>query len=60
MIERRKIRFGENHVNDYNIKVAIPEFLKYGVIQKKYADFVINANRPQAEVMKEVQAVIEE
>lgn len=34
MLERREKRFGEAHVNDYDTKVAIPEFLKYGVTQK--------------------------
>lgn len=56
--ERRKIRFGQAHLNDYDVKVAIPEFLKYGITQKKYADFVINANRPQQKVMSEVVGVI--
>ncbi len=59
MIERRKIRFGENHVNEYDTKVAIPEFLKYGVVQKKYADKVIDSNKSQEEILKEVQEIIE-
>ncbi|MCC7160557.1 AAA family ATPase [Candidatus Nomurabacteria bacterium] len=58
MLERRKIRFGENHVNDHDTKVAIPEFLKYGITQKKYADIIINANKPQNEVILEVKKVI--
>lgn len=59
IIKRRKIRFGQDHLNDYDIKVAIPEFLKFGIIQKKYANHVINANKPQLEVIKEVQKIIE-
>ncbi|MDP2641791.1 MAG: ATP-binding cassette domain-containing protein [bacterium] len=58
MLARRKIRFGAQHVNDYDTKVAIPEFLKHGVRQKKYADDIVNADRPQTEVMREVKAII--
>lgn len=59
MIKRRKIRFGKKHVNEYDVKVAIPEFLKYGVIQKKYADVVIDASKSQKEILKKVQKIIE-
>ena len=59
IIERRKIRFEQDHLNDYDAKVAIPEFLKRGVTQKKDADYVIDADKPQAEVTKEVRAIIE-
>ena len=58
MLKRRAIRFGAAHINNYDTKVAIPEFLKYGVTQKKYADFIIDASRPQAQVIKDVQRVI--
>ena len=58
--KRRKIRFGQDHLNDYDIKVAIPEFLKYGVIQKKYADYILNANRPQPEIIKDIQKIIKQ
>jgi uridine kinase len=58
IIERRKLRFCQDHSNDYDIKVAIPEFLKYGIVQKKYADYVVNANKPQSEVIKEIQKII--
>lgn len=58
MLKRRAIRFGENHVNDYDTKVAIPEFLKYGVVQKKYADHVIDATKSQAEVFRNVKKII--
>ncbi len=59
IIERRKIRFGQDHLNDYDTKVAIPEFLKYGVTQKKFADYIVDANRLQEKVIKEVQNIIE-
>jgi len=58
IVKRRKIRFGQDHLNDYDTKVAIPEFLKYGIIQKKYADYVVNANRPQQKVVREVEKII--
>jgi len=58
MLERRKIRFGESHVNEYDIKVAISEFLRTGIIQKKYADYVVNANKSQKEVISEVKKII--
>lgn len=58
MLKRRAIRFGPSHINDYDTKVAIPEFLKYGIIQKKYADLVINISKPQTEVIKQVQKMI--
>jgi len=59
IIKRRKIRFGQEHLNDYDMKVAIPEFLKYGAMQKKYADYIINANRKQKEVIGEVRKIID-
>lgn len=58
MFERRAIRFGADHINDYDAKVAIPEFLKHGTTQKKYADYVVDATKPQAQVIKEVQKII--
>lgn len=58
MIERRKIRFGKSHSSDYDLKVAIPEFLKYGISQKKYADIIIDADKSQFEVYKAVRDFI--
>ncbi|MBI2064992.1 MAG: AAA family ATPase [Candidatus Yanofskybacteria bacterium] len=58
MLKRRAVRFGAAHINDYDTKVAIPEFLKYGITQKKYADFVIDAARPQAQVIRDVKNII--
>lgn len=58
IVERRKIRFGQDHLNDYDTKVAIPEFLKYGITQKKYADYIVEANRPQKEVIREVERIV--
>lgn len=58
MLKRRAIRFGEAHINEYDTKIAIPEFLKYGVTQKKYADYVVDATQLQPKVIKEVQKII--
>jgi uridine kinase len=58
MLERRGVRFGEEHVNDYDTKVAIPEFLDYGVAQKEEADYVVDASKSQEEVIKEVSDII--
>ena len=58
MLRRRAIRFGASHITDYDTKVAIPEFLKHGVTQKKYADYVVDATRPQSQVIKNVQTII--
>ncbi|MBI2676483.1 MAG: AAA family ATPase [Candidatus Yanofskybacteria bacterium] len=58
MLKRRAIRFGEAHITDYDTKVAIPEFLKHGTTQKKYADYVVDATRSQPQVIKEVQKII--
>ena len=58
MLNRRALRFGAVHITDYDTKVAIPEFLKHGTIQKKYADYVIDATRPQTQVVKEVQKIV--
>ena len=33
MLKRREIRFGPAHISEYDAKVAIPEFLKYGITQ---------------------------
>lgn len=60
MLKRRAIRFGAVHINEYDTKVAIPEFLKYGTIQKKYADYVIDATKPQPKVIKEVKKIIQQ
>ncbi len=58
MLKRRAIRFGETHISEYDTKVAIPEFLKYGVTQKRYADYIIDAAQPQSKVIEEVQRII--
>lgn len=58
MPERRAIRFGAEHITDYDIKVAIPEFLKYGTTQKKYANYVIDTTKPQTKVIREVKKII--
>jgi uridine kinase len=59
MLHRRSIRFGADHVNDYDTKVAIPEFLEYGITQKEDADYVVDASRVQSEVIKEVKKIID-
>jgi len=58
MLKRRAIRFGEAHITDYDTKVAIPEFLKYGTGQKKYADYVVDATKSQAEVVKIIRDIV--
>lgn len=58
MLKRRAIRFGATHINDYDTKVAIPEFLRYGITQKKFADFVVNATKSQLQVYKQVLEII--
>lgn len=58
MLKRRAIRFGADHINDYDTRVAIPEFLKYGVTQKKYADYIVDATKKQTKVTKEVEKII--
>jgi uridine kinase len=62
MLKRRAIRFGNpgERPTEYDMKVAIPEFLKYGITQKKYADYLIDATQPQSKVVKEVQRIIKE
>ncbi|MBX4205445.1 MAG: AAA family ATPase [Candidatus Doudnabacteria bacterium] len=59
MLKRRARRFGDAHITDYDTKVAIPEYLKYGIKQKKFADYIINAARPQSAVIKVVRKIIE-
>src|SRR3989344_5591123 len=58
MLHRRSIRFGADHINDYDTEVAIPEFLEHGVVQKEEADYVVDATRDQSEVIKEVKEII--
>src|SRR3989344_2340073 len=58
MLKRRAIRFGKAHITDYDTKVAIPEFIKHGTAQKKYADYIVDATRPQTQVIKEVQKIV--
>lgn len=60
MLKRRAIRFGVAHITDYDTKVAIPEFLKHGVTQKRYANYVVDATRPQSQVIREVKKIINE
>src|SRR3989338_5117039 len=59
MLHRRSIRFGADHINDYDTEVAIPEFLEHGVVQKEEADYVVDATRDQSEVIKEVKEIID-
>lgn len=59
MLKRRAIRFGPAHINEYDTKIAIPEFLKYGITQKKYADYIIDATKPQPQVIKKVRKIME-
>jgi len=59
MLKRRAVRFGASHVADYDTKVAIPEYLKIGVVQKKFADYVVRADRAQRTVVEEVKRIIE-
>ena len=56
MLKRRAGRFGE--ISEYDKKVAIPEFLKYGITQKRFADYIINANQQQQKVVKEIKKII--
>jgi len=58
MLKRRAIRFGQEHISNYDTKVAIPEFLKHGISQKKYADYIVDAARPQSQVVKEVKKIV--
>ena len=59
MLKIWAVTFGQSHINDYDTRIAIPEFLKHGTTQKKYADYVIDATKPQTQVIKEVQKIIE-
>ncbi len=59
MLERRAIRFGADHISDYDTKVAIPEFLEYGITQKEDADHIVDATKEQPEVIEEVREIIE-
>lgn len=60
MLSRRAIRFGAVHITDYDTKIAIPEFLKHGVTQKRYADYVVDATQSQSQVIREVKKIINE
>ncbi len=59
MLQRRAIRFGADHITDYDTKVAIPEFLEYGITQKDETDYIVDATREQSEVIREVREIIE-
>ena len=58
MLERRGFRFGKEHISEYDIKVAIPEFLNYGATQKKCADHIVDANKSQEEVLNKVRKIL--
>ena len=42
MIKRRALRFGKSRSIDYDTRIAIPEYLKIGLKQKKFADHIID------------------
>lgn len=48
LLQWRARRF-KREINEYDRRVAIPEFLKDGAVQKRYADFVIDARKSLAE-----------
>lgn len=54
---RRALKFG-THLKDYDEKVTIPEFFRYGLTQKMYADYVIDGSRPLDEVEDEVAKIL--
>jgi uridine kinase len=60
MLKRRAIRFGGDHITDYDTKVAIPEYLNFGIKQKKFADYIIDATRSQSTVIKKIKKIIEQ
>ncbi len=52
------IRFGG--VKDYDVKVAAPEFVRIGLNQKRFADYVISADQSFKEVIRQVKQIIEQ
>lgn len=59
MLKRRTARFGMVNITDYDKKVAIPEFLRLGIQQKKFADFILDAVQPQKQILAKVKKLIQ-
>lgn len=61
IIQRRISRMkemGQEHWPEYDEQVTIPEFRKYGEIQKIYADAIVDGTKPKKEVAEEVRNLI--
>lgn len=61
MFERRSQRMsetGQHYWREYDEKVVVPEFRKYGEIQKIYADHIVDGTKTKKEVAEEVRDLI--
>lgn len=59
-LRRRRKKFLQLGIEseEYNQKVVLPEYKKWGISQIKYADSVIDGNQSPAKVKKEVKKII--
>ncbi|MES2470814.1 MAG: hypothetical protein V4526_01105 [Patescibacteria group bacterium] len=58
VIKRRRKRLGTNELAQYDRMVTLPEFKKYGVMQKKYANAIVRTDRPIYTVIKRVKKLL--
>lgn len=57
--KRRKKRQRENYDPEYDRKVTIPEYLKYGLKQRKFGHHIINASLPKESIYKKLKKLVE-
>jgi uridine kinase len=57
VLERRAKRRG-GPIDEYDLKVVIPEYRRHGLTQKKYADYIIDAQLPVYKVKNSILRII--
>jgi uridine kinase len=58
MLARRQERMGSGYHRDYDLKVLVPSYKRFGEIQKIYADQIIDGTKSKKEVVEDVRALI--
>jgi uridine kinase len=57
--KRRKRRSKEYYDQEYDRSVTIPEYLKYGLKQRKYGHYIIDASLPKNIIYKKLKKIVE-
>lgn len=59
IIKRRAKRFGNDQDTKYDKQIVVPEYLKTGLKQRRFADYIINANLSKYKIYYTVKRIIE-